>query len=283
MPLFPEFKCSGTRNLCMNQGNCTQSNFTGESCICPPSFTHDYIWFHTPNCALGEETTRYFFIAFAIQSFFAILFSLEIARRLKSDARRVAVPWAIFLINLLLFALFIYIQNGCYEGCAVFGNLSISLIGIVTGRLVLLIMKSFFSFRLRSFPFFYRLSKIWSVVFFTYPFAFIVPMVLLTRNQSMTEAYNLTAFLSAYLFWVSSFFQAWIIISLCKRFREELKTVVSDHETFALLDKRLLILQVASILTILPFILKNITKKIIESKNKNPTVSLARIRCSRLA
>jgi hypothetical protein len=108
-----EFNCAG---LCFNNGIC----LNGTTCICPEGFTHDFSWFHDLNCVMSTEFFLGQFIEVSLAFVFMFLPQLQIIRKGKGRIQKAAVWSLISNFTVWAYALSAYVQNGSFEGCAVF-------------------------------------------------------------------------------------------------------------------------------------------------------------------
>ena len=253
MASFFHFSCTETG--CLNNGTCiTLNSTTLEVCLCKAPFVPDFEWFHLTNCYRTQHSSFIFLLFYSAQYAILLLFFLPIVYRLKNEAKKVGLLWILTISLVLITVLSIYFQNGCYESCAVFGNLTIIVVAITLVGIFALVVKPVFSFKVVQFDRYFRLLQIWVVFTSAILLSAMISMYILTSNENLIDLYNLAAFISAFSFWATCFIELALIIVACFKLENEVFRISAMASlTQANLLKRIKHLRYACTVLLLPF------------------------------
>lgn len=260
-----DFKCFDPegRDMCFNSGSCAVSNETGEEyCICPPGFTHDFDWFHFPNCVSNLNNSKYFFIQYAIlASLLSLVLMKFIIFNFRSHARQIAGLAFGFVFCIIWFVLSFYLQGGCYESCAVISTISFMFGDYCLGLIIVVAMRPLFLIQNESFRMFQTAMWTWTHLVALGMVCSGVAMVVTCQNSNVAP-FNAAAFSSTAFLWIGGISQ--VSFTLLTTFKLEQKliqttgaVVVSNNE--ARLNKsksfirRLRMLRVLMLFVLIPF------------------------------
>ena len=199
------FACSRNNvNLCFNSGVCLEQNST---CECLPGTTSDVDWFHFPNCAKYVNSTKDFLIFYSV--FTCFIFGLYFWKpfwHLKKKTRQIGILCMLQVFSSFLCVLLIYLQIGCYEGCAATITVLFVLSGIIVEKIILLILTPVFLSQKKSIAKFRRFLRYWT--FFSCVSLICSGLAMLLLSRAETQAgllsYNIAAFLHTLFFWIAA-------------------------------------------------------------------------------
>ena len=263
-----DFRCNNSiHDFCFNGGTCTEvaiggsNETTRQVCSCTGEYTHDFEWFHFSDCSRHKDSGMILVIQLAILLVIVLaLLAREVIWRLSKDAWKIGTALIIFLVLSFCFALSLYFQDGCYEACAVFSNLTfISATALsVTARTA--VLKPLFSLQKNEFKRLRMIMLSWTTGLCISHVAVLVAMFALCRDED-PQYYNIAALVGTILLWFSGVSQCVLGWVAAHKLKKELyRTVSMDansqvQETSKIMIVRLTHFQTGMTMVIVPFVL----------------------------
>ena len=257
-----EFRCVGERgnDLCYNGGNCSVDANSKEICVCSSGFEHDFVSFHFPNCAQSVNSNRDFFLFYVPLTVFTGLLFLCWVPSLRNEAKEIGIIAFCCLVVTLFAFTSIYVQNGCYEACAVLFSLNLAFSQFTLQKAIIVILSPVYALQRKSFARIEWMLRTCSLLSIVPNAASGIAMLVLTRTGN-EASYNFAVFgllATLFVFGIADFAITFYSAAILLRHLSAVSQVnINGHQgtRHSWLVFRLRLVQINAINFIVPFVL----------------------------
>ena len=181
-------------------------------------------------------------------------------RLLKSRTRIIGFTCVFQFIAVFSSFLFIYVQQGCYEGCAVMSIIVLNLSAIIVDQVVLLILTPIFIIQRKKSRKFMNFLHIWTAISCVATLSGGIAMAVLTRGITSQQlfSYNIAAFFQTLSFWFAACVDMLAFFITAARLRSEITQSFLNTKTsmnaYHDLERRLRLLMLGSFMLFVVFL-----------------------------